>query len=210
MKKTKQLIALLIVILAAVIYSYGVWPRPIYNTNVGSGSYLNTGAIDEDTEYIQKFVCEDVGLCGLNIKLTKMDNPTIGTYEWSVVDAKSNQVVGMGIIDQTSTENKVFESASAQKKGIVELEFNKQTDSKGKEYILSIKAIEVEEGETMAVYVTEKNQNETELSINGKKLEQTSVIKLNYQRFNLETFIVFLGIMIYLILFVKFMYKLFR
>ena len=210
MKGTKKVIALIVVVLVAAIYSYGVWPRPIYNTNIGSSAYLNTGALEDGSEYSQKFVCADAGLCGMTMKLTKMENPTIGTYEWSVIDVEKDQVIGTGVIDQASTENKIFESASAQKKGIIELSFDKQPDSKGKTYLLTLKALEVEEGQTMAVYITEKNKVQTELIVNGETLEQASVIKLNYQRFNLETFIVFMGIMIYMILFVRFMYKLFR
>lgn len=210
MKRIKKILLLLVVVLVAAVYSYGVWPRPIYDTNVGSGSYLNTGALDEGSEFNQEFLCADSGLCGLTIKLTKMENQTIGTYEWSVIDIEANEVIGTGVINEAATENKVFESASAQKKGTVELAFDEQKKSKNKKYLLNIKAVDVAEDETMAVYITEKNNVETSLKVGNEELEQTSVIKLNYQRFNLETFIVFLGIVMYLTVFVKFMYKLFR
>ena len=48
------------------------------------------------------------------------------------------------------------------------------------------------------------------MAVNGKDIDRASVIKINYQRFNVETFIVFLGIVVYLVLFVRFMYKLFK
>ena len=62
----------------------------------------------------------------------------------------------------------------------------------------------------MAIYITEKSQTGSELQLNGEEIEKASVIKLNYKRFNVETFIVFLAIVMYLVAFVKFMYKLFR
>ena len=62
----------------------------------------------------------------------------------------------------------------------------------------------------MAVYITEKSEHSGELQLNGETLEKSSVIKLCYKRFNVETFIVFLVIVAYLVVFVKFMYKLFR
>ena len=48
------------------------------------------------------------------------------------------------------------------------------------------------------------------MKLNGENLEKASVIKLYYKRFNVETFIVFLAIVVYLVAFIKFMYKLFR
>ena len=62
----------------------------------------------------------------------------------------------------------------------------------------------------MAVYMTEKGKSESTMKLNGENLEKASVIKLNYKRFNVETFIVFLAIVVYLVVFIKFMYKLFR
>lgn len=210
MKKIKKILLLLVVVLVACVYSYGVWTRPIYDTNIGSGSYENTGALEKGAKLCQEFVCKDAGLSGMTLKLTKMENQTIGTYHWTVVDLETGREVGAGVIDEAMTETKVFESASAQKKGTIELEFDKQKDSRQRKYLLTIEAAEVAEDETMAVYITEKNSVETSLRIDEEELDRSCVLKLNYQRFNLETFIVFLGIMIYLIVFVKFMYKLFR
>ena len=62
----------------------------------------------------------------------------------------------------------------------------------------------------MAVYMTQKGKSETEMTLAGENVDRASVIKVEYKRFNVENFIVFLGIVVYLVLFVKFMYKLFR
>ena len=64
--------------------------------------------------------------------------------------------------------------------------------------------------ETMAVYLTEMNENSSSLKVGSRIMDKAGVIKLSYQRFNYETFIVFLGIMVYLAVFIKFIYKLFR
>ena len=146
----------------------------------------------------------------MSIKLTKQMNQRIGNYEWEITEEESSERIGKGSINESSTENRDFESKSSQKKGNIELKFAKQDDSKDKAYILTIKASNVDDAESAAVYITEKDKAGTELAVNGKDIDRASVIKINYQRFNVETFIVFLGIVVYLVLFVRFMYKLFK
>lgn len=209
-KNIKKIIFVVAVILIAAVYSYGVWPRAIYDTNVGANSYENTGKLSSDLILRQSFVSTDQGLCGFSIKLTKLDNQTIGTYHWTVTEADSGKEVGSGEIEESSTENREFVSSSAQKRGNVKVSFPIQKDSKDKEYMLTIQGKNVSEEETMAVYMTGKGETESTLELNGENLDKASVIKLNYKRFNVETFIVFLAIVAYLVVFVKFMYKLFR
>ena len=94
---------------------------------------------------------------------------------------------------------------------MVNVELPKQEDSKGKEYKLTLKAEEMKDTESVAVYITEKKSTKSELTVNDKAMtDKASIVKVNYKRFNVETFIVFLGIAIYLWAFIKFMYKLFR
>lgn len=210
MKNLKKIIFVVLAVVVAAIYSYGVWPRAIYNTDIGANSYENTGKLNAGVVLTQTFVSTDRGLCGFSIKLTKLDNQLIGTYNWSVTEADSGKEVGTGVIDESSTENKEFVSSSAQKRGNIKVSFPIQEESEGKEYILTIQGENVQEDETMAVYMTEKGKSESTMKLNGENLEKASVIKLNYKRFNVETFIVFLAIVVYLVVFIKFMYKLFR
>lgn len=210
MKNLKKIIFVVLAVVVAAIYSYGVWPRAIYNTDIGANSYENTGKLNAGVVLTQTFVSTDHGLCGFSIKLTKLDNQVIGTYNWSVTEADSGKKVGTGVIDESSTENKEFVSSSAQKRGNIKVSFPIQEESEGKEYILTIQGENVQEDETMAVYMTEKGKSESTMKLNGENLEKASVIKLNYKRFNVETFIVFLAIVVYLVVFIKFMYKLFR
>ena len=210
MKIFKKVLFGLLIIIVASVYSYGIWPRAIYNTDIGANSYEITDSLSNNAILEQRFVCEDNGMCGLSIKLTKQMNQRIGNYEWEITEEESSERIGKGSINESSTENRDFESKSSQKKGNIELKFAKQDDSKDKAYILTIKASNVDDAVSAAVYITEKDKAGTELAVNGKDIDRASVIKINYQRFNVETFIVFLGIVVYLVLFVRFMYKLFK
>lgn len=199
-----------IAIIIAGLYAYGVWPRPIYNTDIGSLSYEMTEPLTGNAIVEQSFLCDDKGLESLNIRLSKLDHETMGSYDWQVKEVKSGNIIGKGVLDEKATDNKLFRSSSPQKNGTVVLSFDKQKDSKGKEYVLSLQSKQVKEDESMALYITEKGDAKSSLKVKGKELEETSVMKMQYKRFNVETFIVFLGIVVYLTVFVKFMYKLFR
>ena len=159
----------------------------------------------------QEYTCVDDGMCGLKIKLTKQESQTIGNYNWSLTDISTGKTIASGVIDEDSTGNSEFVSSSAQKRGNVELDVPRQKDSKGKKYVLSIQSDDVTENQTMAVYMTEKSRVTTALSIDGNNIDNKAIVlKVEYKRFNVETFIVFLGIMLYLYYFVKFVYRLFR
>ena len=211
MKKIiKRVILVILAVLIAAIYSYGEWPRAIYDTDVGANSYENTGKLNENIVLKQTFTGTDQGLCGFSIKLTKLDNQVIGTYTWTVEDLESGEVVGSGVIDESSTENKEFVSSSAQKRGTVKVEFPLQADSKDRVYLLTLEGDNVADENAVAVYMTNKGKNESSLKLNDEELDRACVIKPEYRKFNVETFIVFLAIILYLVVFVKFMYKLFR
>ena len=42
MKTIKKIGIAIIIIIIGVAYAYGTWPRPIYNTDIGSLSYEKT------------------------------------------------------------------------------------------------------------------------------------------------------------------------
>ena len=210
MKMWKKILLVLAVILLGGVYSYGEWSRAIYNTDISTGLYENTGALENGIAFEQQFTCYDEGFCGLSVKLSKLDHPVIGEYNWEIQDVEAGKVVGNGTIDESTTENKLFESSSALKRGNIILNFPRQEGSAGKEYIFVIKESDVRADETMAVYLTEMNENSSSLKVGNQHMDKAGVIKLYYHRFNVETFIVFLGIMVYLAIFIKFIYKLFR
>ena len=107
MKIIKRIVFVILAVIVAALYSYGIWPRAIYNTDIGANSYENTGALSEGAVLKQSFVCSDTGLCGFSIKLTKQDSQTIGTYKWVLTEAETDKKVAEGKIDESSTENMI-------------------------------------------------------------------------------------------------------
>ena len=211
MKKIKKILIVVGTIILGIGYAYGTWSRPIYNTDVGGLSYEKTDFLTRGSTMEQKFVCGNNGFSGFTIKMLKQDGQEIGNYRWTVEEVKTGKIVGKGTISETDTETRLFESSNPQKQGMINVELPKQEESKGKDYKLTLKAEEMKDAESVAVYITEKNSTESELTVNNNAMtDKASIVKVNYKRFNVETFIVFLGIAIYLWAFIKFMYKLFQ
>ena len=210
MKSLKKFLLILAVLILAFVYAYGIWPRAIYDTDIGSNAYEVSMPLAKDMVLEQSFQCKDEGFCGIRLKLTKQMNQQIGTYQWTVTEQSSGEKVGEGIINDASTANKDFNSQNLQKQGFIELQFPRQKDSAGRVYTFVIQAQDVPEDESMAIYVTDKGEVESTLILAGEELKKAGVIRLQYRRFNTETFLVFLGIMAYLAVFIRFMYRLFR
>ena len=91
MKTIKKIGIAIIIIIIGVAYAYGTWPRPIYNTDIGSLSYEKTDFLTTDSTMEQKFVCGNNGFSGFTIKMLKQDGQNIGNYRWTVEEVKTEE-----------------------------------------------------------------------------------------------------------------------
>lgn len=199
MKVIKKIILLVVIIVIGALYAYGSWSKPIYDTNVGSGSYIMTEQIKDAMNLKQQFVCPNNGLDVITIKIALQENEKIGNYNWEIEDVNTKKIVGSGNIEQQKID----------KKGIASLSFDKIKDSKDKTYQLTIMSNGVKE-DSIALYMTTPGNYARELLVNGESVEQSIVLKMKMMRFNIETFIVFVGLILYMVLFIRFMNRLFK
>ena len=211
MKTLKKVLIVILIIVAGIAYSYGTWPRAIFNTDVGSLSYEKTDFLTTGSALEQNFVCGSKGFAGFTIKLLKQNGQQLGNYEWTIQEVESGEVIAKGTIGEKETQTRQFQSSNPQKQGMISVEIPRQENSKGKEYKLTLRATEMQDTESAAVYMTEKGTVAGELKVNGEVVaDRASIVKADCKRFNVETFIVFLGIAVYIWAFIKFMYKLFK
>jgi hypothetical protein len=185
MKILKKIALVIIIAVIGVIYSYSSWPQAVYDVNIDSGAYEATPLLVGDSHIEQDFVCKYNGLNQFQIRLDTMQRAKIGKYNWAIVDNSSNEIVREGEMDISKLD----------KKNNCKIKFDKIKDSKEKSYKVLIYAKSVAEDESISVLKTSDNE---------------LVIKVYMKRFNVETFVVFLGIGVYLVAFIKFMSKLFQ
>jgi hypothetical protein len=205
MKKViRNSILIIIIIVIAAIYSFGMWGKNIYIQTASSGDNKLTNELIENTEISQTFLCPYNGLNGLKIKMLRVGAETVEGYSWSLCNDKK-EILAEGKIG----EDELAESTFTRKKFLT-FQIPEQEDSKGKEYTFYIRGTNVSKEGCLQGYVAEGNQYAKQLSIDGQGIEGALVLKMSIMRFNLETFIVFLGLVTYVVVFFRFMYKLFR
>ncbi|MDD2980165.1 MAG: hypothetical protein PHN80_09360 [Hespellia sp.] len=202
MKKIVKTAVLIILIAAvAVLYSNSVWPYEIYDSSIDSSAYENTGELLENSKIEQRFIGKHNGLESLELTVSNLNQECDAEYKWSLIEATSGNVVGEGVIDSEKVDNsKPYK-----------LEFERIPTSKDVEYNLVIDTKQIKSEHGIVLMTTEKDssQNGT-LRIDQVDSSKNLVLVQEVKFFNIETFVVFVGLMIYLALFIKFLFKIFE
>lgn len=201
MKKVKNIFFAVIILLFAGIYSYGVWPVKLYDENIDSTLYENVGEMVDGSEIAQSFVCKDDGLDSIELKVSNLGQECEAVYGWSLTESDTQKTVAEGELEASQIDNA--------KNSI--LEFSKLENSKDQEYTLSISTKEIKSEHGITFMMTERNEKEeSTLVIDGTQSDRTLVLTEQVKHFNLETFIVLLGLIAYLVLFMRFLIGLFK
>lgn len=197
----KKIVVVLIGIILAVIYSYRTWPIAIYDTNIDATAYENVGELKDGARVEQSFYCMHHGLKSIKITVSNLGYSCNTEYHWTLQEVDSGKVVGEGYFKGTEVDNS--------KKS--EFSFETQKNSKGKEYLFAIEVDkgEAEHGITVMKTKADKKQTET-IVLNGVQQESVMVLTQEIQYMNIETGVVFVGIYLYLVLFMQFLLKLFK
>lgn len=203
MKKTlKKIIILLVIVIIAGAYAYGTWERPIYDTDIGSNSYMITDRVQKNVK--QTVICPQNGLKGLTIKVNFSNNESINNYSWRLM-TENGKTIQQGQFSKDMLGQPLFE-----KKNILTIEFQKQTNSKDRRYIFEIQNNASQGDEGMSCYMTSGEKYAGKLVVDDNILDESLIIKQEVQMFNVETFIVFMGMAGYIFLFINCMYRLFK
>ncbi|PWJ48378.1 hypothetical protein [Faecalicatena contorta] len=205
MKKIiRNSILIIIIIGIAAIYSFGTWGKNIYVQTASSGDNKLTNELIGNIEIAQTFLSPYNGLNGVKIKMLRVGAEAVEGYSWRVCNDEG-EVLAEGEIGESELTDSTF-----MRKKFLTFKIPEQKDSKGKEYILYINGADVSKEGCLQAYVADGNHYAKQLTIDEKNIEGALVLKMDIMRFNLETFIVFLGLVAYVFVFFKFMYKLFR
>lgn len=205
MKKViRNSIFIIIIIGVAAIYSFGTWGKNIYVQTASSGDNQLTNELTGNVETAQTFQCPYDGLNGIKVKLLRVGSEPVKGYTWRICD-EDGKIIAKGPVGEEQLSDKTFT-----RKKFLTLQIPEQKDSKGRQFTFYLTGEEVVKEGCLQAYVTEGNQYSKGLEIDGKSVDSSMVLKMNMKRFNVETFIVFLGLVGYVVVFFKFMYKLFR
>lgn len=198
MKKRVLIIFFAVVaVLIAGWRSYDIWGEAIYNTE--SVTFPVTGEISQGMVITQGFTCKYDNLTGISIKISNLGHEVDSEISYKLKE--QGKIIVEGRIDCSK-----LESGS-----INEINFSQSIEnSKDKTYVIELQDSDTTEGSGIALYTTDSGELAGQLSINQEKHDQVLMLKALCTRFNLEHFIVFLGLMLYLALFVMVLNKFFN
>lgn len=199
MKKLKKVIGIIIVLVLAFVYAHIAKPNNIYDKKVDNSEYLSTGVVCEGS-IEQKFVCVEDSLDGVKAKVQVIGDVRDVRVKYSLIDNQLGQSVATGEVSAAEIKPSKF----------FEFTFDTVKDTRGKEYTIIFENENADENRGIGIFFQPLTQKGTELTISENRTEGTLILKTITDRFDFETFAVLLVFVVYTIVFMKFLYRLFK
>ena len=184
-KKIISLLMIVIVIAATFFYSYIDKNVYLYDRNADTSNFYGTGVLVEGDEFAQTFVAKEDCLDGVNIKTAVAGNVENVKVHVELYDEDMN-VVAETSVKGSQLENNKFNI----------IKFTKVKDTKDKQYTLVISEENSDEQNGVGFYCVSE--------------EGTLVARTISKGFDLETFFVALGMIAFIVVFMKILIKYFK
>lgn len=199
-RKVSFVIAGAIIILLVFWYAHIAKANLLYDKNIDTSDYKSTDSFMNE-KISQSFQSVENSIDGISVKARITGHPDNAVVLYKLIDAGTGDTVAQGkesIADIAGSKFHKFEFE------------NKVEGTKGKnlDFVLEVSG---EDNENYIAFCYEdKTEVNTELSIDGIVQEGTLILKVITNRFDIETFIVLLLFIVYVTVFMKFLYKLFK
>ena len=199
-KKIKVVIGIVLIVAFAFCYAHIAKLNNIYDRQVDSSKYIGTGVIRDSLE--QKFVSKEDTLGGISLKCQFQGDATGTSLKIELVDCNTNETVAISTVSAKDMKTGKFNV----------FRFDTVEDCKGKTYkvVVSEKNADFEASKGIGLLYQSDTEKSTALSINGNETQGTLIMKTVTNRFDIETFCVVLIFALYIYIFIKFLYKLFK
>lgn len=198
--KIKTIFLILIIIVLAAVYAVIDKPVSVYDTSCDTSKF-QAQVLEVGQMASQKFVCEEAYMDGISLKLAANAVPdkekVLVAYE--VVDDSTGKVVAKG------TEN----LGKLRSGKFFKMKFDRVNDCKDKAYTLNFRVTKCDAGNVQIFYTPGTDKGEA-LVYAGTPIDGIGVMRTLTHRFDLETYIVTLCFAAYIVLFMRWLYKLFK
>lgn len=196
--KIKWLIALIILVLLAGLYSVVDKKTPIYNTEIDNSEYFSVD-LREGDRISQTFLATEDKLDGVMIKMAAAGNLDNIILEYNLFESGRESVL--------EGETSLGKLKSGR---FFQIDFDQLTGCKNQRYEFQISVKECDENSSITLYYTGGKQENTEYMVGDTAVDGTLVLRTFTHRFDLETFVVTVCFLIYVILFMRWLSKLFK
>ena len=199
-RKVSFVIAGAIIILLVFWYAHIAKANLIYDKNVDTSDYKSTDSFMNE-KISQSFQSVENSIDGISVKARITGHPDNAVVLYKLIDVGTGDTVAQGKESAADIAGSKFHKFEFE---------NKVEGTKGKnlDFVLEVSG---EDNENYIAFCYEdKIEVNTELSIDGIAQEGTLILKVITNRFDIETFIVLLLFIVYVTVFMKFLYKLFK
>lgn len=191
MKKIKKMAAVIILILIAFIYGHIHKTHAIYDRTVENDQYIMLDG--SQSQITQEFICEEDSLDGIQVKCQNLQEDPETEIRIYLQDCENGETVAESVKKAGDIKAGKFN----------EFSFDTVTRCRGKAYKV------VFEKDSIALYAEKTSEEGTNLKINSEESEGTLILKTVTYRFDIETFCVFLLLVLYICVFFQFLNWLF-
>lgn len=191
MKKIKKMAAVIILILIAFIYGHIHKTHAIYDRTVENDQYIMLDG--SQSQITQEFICEEDSLDGIRVKCQNLQEDPEVEIRVYLQDCENGGIVAKSVKKAGEIKTGKFN----------EFSFDTVSRCRGKAYKV------VFEKDFLALYAEKTAEEGTNLKINSEESEGTLILKTVTYRFDIETFCVFMLLVLYICVFFQFLNWLF-
>ena len=198
-RKIRYAISGAVIVFLVFVYAHISKCNPIYDTDVDSSRYNNILIYNVESVK-QKFVSKEDVLDAVKIKSRVTGDVSDITIKFSLRDLKKDEEIAKGEVKGKDFKDSKF----------TEFKFERIEDCRGKEYEISLVSIGQNGNGTVDFCYENSVEEKTAMYVDDKPKRGTLILKTVTNRFDWETFFVLMIFIIYIIGFMKLLYKLFK
>lgn len=172
----------------------------LYNKNIDTSQYIATGNMNSKV-LEQTFLCVENSLDGINLKCQVFGDISNVELKYELSENNSGKIVAEGEKPATELKNNQFNK----------LFFEKKVEHCNDEnYKLRIQVVNATDDSGVGFFFVNEKEDKNTLTIGEDEQEGVLVAKTITKRFDLETFVVMIGFVVFIWVFLKWLCKLFK
>lgn len=191
MRKVEKLATVIVLILLAFVYGHVHKTHAIYDRMIENDQYVMMDVSQDQIS--QEFVCEEETMDGIQVKCQNLQEDPEAEIRIYLQDCENGETVAESVKKAGDIKAGKFN----------EFSFDTVSSCRGKAYKV------VFEKDSIALYAEKTSEEGTNLKINSEESEGTLILKTVTYRFDIETFCVFLLLVLYICVFFQFLNWLF-
>ena len=200
-KYIKMGAGILLVVVLAFFYAHIDKNTYLYDRKADTSTFLNTGILLEGETISQTFLSKEELLSGVNIKCGITGDVRNVTLKYSFIETDTGKELASGAKAADEIENNKFNVLTVDT-------FQAEI---GKAYTLKLEEVGSNEANGVSFYIVPEKKDFVEnVLVKEAQTQGVLAVRSISHQFDAETFFVLLGFVIFIIIFMRLLYRLFK